>query len=93
MLDSKEAPTNDGMGIDLGLKDLAICSDINIYKNINKSKTVKKLEKRKLRLQRSVSRKYEQNKKGESYCKTSNVIKNEELLLKVNHRLTFIKKT
>ena len=90
--DCKEAPTNDGMGIDLGLKDLAICSDTNTYKNINKSKTVKKLEKRKRRLQRSVSRKYEQNKKGESYCKTFNVIKNEKLLLKVNHRLTNIRK-
>ena len=56
------------------------------YKNINKSQTVKKLEKRKRRLQRSVSRKYEQNKKGERYCKTKNVIKNERLLLKVNHR-------
>ena len=92
MPDCKETPTNSGMGIDLGLKDLAICSDTNTYKNINKSKTVKKLEKRKRRLQRSVSRKYEQNKKGESYCKTSNVIKNEELLLKVNHRLTNIRK-
>lgn len=90
--DCKETPTNDGMGIDLGLKDLAICSDTNTYKNINKSKTVKILEKRKRRLQRSVSRKYEQNKKGESYCKTSNVIKNEKLLLKVNHRLTNIRK-
>ena len=71
---------------------MAICSDKNTYKNINKTKTVKKLEKRKRRLQRSVSRKYEQNKKGGSYCKTSNIVKNERLLLKVNHRLTDIRK-
>ena len=45
------------------------------YQNINKKQKVKKLEKRKRRLQRSVSRSYEKNKKGVSYCKTSNVIK------------------
>ena len=84
--DRKETLNNNGIGIDLGIKDLAICSDENAYKNINKSQTVKKLEKRKRRLQRSVSRKYEQNRKGGRYCKTKNVIKNERLLLKVNHR-------
>ena len=35
--------SNDGIGIDLGIKDLAICSDGNKYKNINKTKKVKKL--------------------------------------------------
>ena len=39
--------TNDGIGIDLGLKDLAICSDGNKYPNINKTSRVKKLEKTK----------------------------------------------
>ena len=43
-------PSNEGIGIDLGIKDLAICSDNNTYKNINKTQTVKKLEKRKRRL-------------------------------------------
>ena len=47
---------NEGIGIDLGVKDLAVCSDNSIYKNINKSQTVKKLEKQKRRLQRSISR-------------------------------------
>ena len=51
---------------------------------------VKKLEKRKRRLQRSISRGYEKNKKGENYCKTSNIIKKENELLKLNHRLTNI---
>ena len=82
----------DAKGIDLGIKDLAICSDGNTYKNINKSQVVKKLEKCRRRLQRRVSRKYEKNKKGVSYCKTKNVIKNEKLLLKRNHRLTNIRK-
>ena len=84
-------PSNDGMGIDVGIKDLAICSDGSIYKNINKSQKVKKLEKRKRRLQRSISRRYEKNKKGVNYCKTSNIIKKEKELLKLNHRLTNIR--
>ena len=83
-------PSNEGIGIDLGIKDLAICSDGNTYKNINKTQKIKKLEKRKRRLQRSISRKYEKNKKGESYCKTSNIIKSEKELLKLNRRLTNI---
>ncbi len=90
--DCKEESSNEGIGIDLGIKDLAVCSDTNSYKNINKSQTVQKLEKCKRRLQRSVSRKYDKNKKGESYCKTNNIVKNERLLLKVNHRLTNIRK-
>lgn len=80
-----------GIGIDLGIKDLAICSDGNTYKNINKSQIVKKLERRKRRLQRSISRSYEKNKKKGKYCKTNNVIKKERLLLKVNHRSSNIR--
>lgn len=90
--DSKEQLSDEGIGIDLGIKDLAVCSDTNKYKNINKSKKVKKLEKRKRRLQRKISRKYDKNKEGGSYCKTNNIIKSEKLLLKVNHRLTNIRK-
>ena len=90
--DSREELSEQGIGIDLGVKDLAVCSDNHTYKNINKSQTIKKLEKRKRRLQRSVSCKYEQNKKKGKYCKTNNVIKKEKLLLKVNHRLTNIRK-
>ena len=89
--DDTTLPSNEGIGIDLGIKDLAICSDNNTYKNINKTQTVKNLEKRKRRLQRSVSRRYEKNKKGASYCKTSNIIKREKELLKVIKRLTNIR--
>lgn len=83
--------SNEGIGIDLGIKDLAICSDGNTYKNINKTPKVKKIEKRKRRLQRSISRRYEKNKKGESYCKTNNIIKSEKQLLKVYRKLTNIR--
>lgn len=89
--DSTTLPSNDGIGIDLGIKDLAICSDGNTYKNINKTHKIKKLEKRRRRLQRSISRRYEKNKKGGNYCKTSNIIKSEKELLKLNHRLTNIR--
>ncbi|MCI6062662.1 MAG: transposase [Ligilactobacillus salivarius] len=89
--DNTILPLNDGVGIDLGIKDLAISSDGNTYKNINKTQKVKKLEKRKRRLQRSISRRYEKNKKGGSYCKTSNIIKREKELLKVTKRLTNIR--
>ena len=84
-------PISEGIGIDLGLKDLAVCSDGNTYKNINKTNKVKKIEKRKRRLQRSISRKYNMNKRGESYKKTSNIIKREKELLKLSRRLTNIR--
>ena len=85
-------PISEGIGIDLGLKDLAICSDGNIYKNINKTNKVKKIEKRKRRLQRSISRKYNMNKEGVRYKKTSNIIKREKELLKLSRRLTNIRR-
>lgn len=89
--DSDSIPSNDGIGIDLGIKDLAICSDGNKYQNINKTQKIKKLEKRKRKLQRSISRRYEKNKKGGRYCKTSNIIKSEKELLRLNHKLTNIR--
>lgn len=89
--DTMSILTNDGVGIDLGIKDLAICSNGTTYKNINKAQKVKQLEKRKRRLQRSISRRYEKNKKGGSYCKTGNIIKREKELLKTTKRLTNIR--
>ncbi|MCX4268110.1 MAG: transposase [Lachnospiraceae bacterium] len=89
--DGTTLPSKEGIGIDLGIKDLAICSNGQNYQNVNKTQRAKKLEKRKRRLQRSISRKYEKNKKGERYCKTRNMIKSEKELLKLNHRLTNIR--
>ena len=86
-IQQKETIKNEGIGIDLGIKDLAICSDGITEKNMNQTSKIKKLEKKKRRVQRSISRKYEKNKKGESYCKTKNIEKSEEKLLKINHRL------
>ena len=88
---------NEVIGIDLGIKDLAICSDNNTYKNINKTKKVKKLEKRKKKLQRQVSRKYDnlkENKvfiKDEKPKKTKNIIKIETKIKQVQHSLNGIR--
>ena len=76
------AVNNDGIGIDLGVKDLAICSSGHVYKNINKTSRVRRLKKKQRRLQRKISRKYNKNKKGESYQKTRNIIKSEKQLLR-----------
>ena len=80
------------LGIDLGLKELAVCSDSIIYPNINRTTEVRRLKKKQRRLQRSTSRKYEMNKKkGERYAKTCNIIKSEKKLLRLHHRLTNIR--
>lgn len=52
-----------GLGVDLGLKDFAICSNGKTYKNINKTSRIRKIEKKLKREQRSFSRKYENYKK------------------------------
>ena len=80
---------NDGIGIDLGLKDLAIVSNGKTYKNINKSVRVKKLEKKLRRGQRCLSRKYENLKKGESTQK--NIQKQKLKVQKLHHSLDNIR--
>lgn len=80
------------VGIDLGIKNLATCSDGTVYPNINRTSTVRKLKKKQRRLQRFVSRKYEMNKqKGADYSKTLNIIKSERKLLRIHHRLADIR--
>ncbi|MFF3021354.1 RNA-guided endonuclease InsQ/TnpB family protein [Gottfriedia sp. NPDC057948] len=74
--------TDISLGIDVGIKELAVCSDGNKKKNINKTSNVRRAEKRLRRLQRQVSRKYELNKEGNRFVKTSNIIKIE---LKIQH--------
>ena len=79
--------TNEVIGIDLGIKELAICSNGMIFKNINKDLTIKKLEKRLKRLQRKVSKKYELNKEGRSYRKSNNIIKLENKINRLYRKL------
>ena len=83
--------TQEIIGIDLGIKDTAICSNGITYKNINKGVDIKKLEKRKKRLQRQLSRKYEMNKQGNKYVKTKNIIKLEKKILKLDRHISNIR--
>jgi putative transposase len=88
---TSSALTNLSMGIDVGVKDLAICSDGSVFKNINKSNAVRKLKKKLVRLQRQVSRKYELNKKEDKFVKTSNIIKLEKQIKLLHRRITNIR--
>ena len=76
--------TTDIIGIDLGIKDLAVVSNGLVFKNINKTTTVKKLKTKLKRLQKQVSRKY---KVGGSYLKTANIVKLEKQIRLLHRRL------
>ena len=88
--------SNEGIGIDLGLKDLAVVSNGKTYKNINKSARIRRLEKQLRREQRCLSRKYENLKKGESTQKNiqKQKLKVQRLHQKIdNIRTDYINKT
>ena len=82
--------SNEGIGIDLGLKDFAIVSNGKTYRNINKSAGLKKLEKQLIREQRSLSRKYENLKKGES-TQRANIRKQKLKVQKLHHKMDNIR--
>ena len=87
--------TNQGIGIDLGIKDFAICSDKSTFKNINKTQRIKKLEKKLLREQRKLSRKYEslklRNKKEKGVATRQNIQKQIVKVQILHQRLTNIR--
>lgn len=80
----------DGIGIDLGIKDLAVVSNGNTYKNINKSAKLKKLEKQLCRGQRCLSRKYENLKKG-GVTQRANIQKQKLKVQKLHRRIDNIR--
>ena len=85
------------VGIDVGIKDLAVCSNDMKFKNINKKPKTKKQTKKLRRLQRKVSRKYEvlykyqKSKKGGKFVKTSNIVKLEKKIKLVNRKIANIR--
>lgn len=87
--------SNESMGIDVGIKDLAIVAYGNeeiVFHNINKSKQIRELEKRLKHTQRSVSRKYEASKKKfGKYIKTKNIIKEEDKIRRLYRRIKNIR--
>ncbi|MDE6658375.1 MAG: transposase [Oscillospiraceae bacterium] len=86
---------NFGIGIDLGIKNLVTCSNGTIYKNINRTVRIRKLEKSLKRQQRKLSRKYESLKKllnttkGEATRK--NIQKQKLIVQKLYHKLANIR--
>ncbi|QAT41591.1 transposase [Clostridium sp. JN-9] len=86
---------SEGIGVDLGLKDFAICSDGITKKNINKTSRVKKLEKKLKREQKKLSRKYEslklRNKKKKGEAARKNIQKQIVKVQKLHQRLTNIR--
>ncbi len=80
------------IGVDLGITNLAVVSNIDSpIKNINKSSKVKKLKKKLKRLQRKCSRKYEMNKDGTKFIKTQNIIKLEKEIKLIHRKLSNIR--
>ena len=87
---------NEGLGIDLGIKEFAVCSDGIKFKNINKTSIIKKVEKKLKREQRKLSRKYEslkiRNKKEKGGNVTrQNIQKQIVKVQKLHQRLTNIR--
>lgn len=83
---------NKGIGIDLGIKNFAIISNGSVYKNINKTTRVKKLEKKLKREQRKLSRKYEHREEEEEETTNGkNIQKQIEVVQRLYHRLINIR--
>lgn len=80
------------IGVDLGLKELATCSNGLIFHNVSKFKNYKKLEKSIKQKQKQVSKKYELNKQGNKFIKTNNIKKLEILIQKKRIKQQNIKK-
>ncbi|RXM74490.1 RNA-guided endonuclease InsQ/TnpB family protein [Clostridium tetani] len=90
---AKKVKLNDfSLGVDLGIKQLAITNIDNLDTlNINKTNKVKKLNKKLKKLQRQCSKKYIINKKGGSYQKTKNIGKLELKIKKLHSKLKNIR--
>lgn len=84
--------TDEIIGIDLGLKELATCSNGMVFHNVAKFDNYKKLEKSIKQKQRQVASKYEKNNQGEKFKKTKNIIKLEKRILKKRIKQNNIKK-
>ena len=83
--------TNEGIGIYLGLKDFAICSNGEKYKNINKTEKIRKIEKKLKREQKKLSKKYENLKKKGGTATKSNIKKQIVKVQKLHHKLDNIR--
>ena len=81
-----------GLGVDLGIKDTAICSDGRVFKNINKTIKIKKLKKKIKREQRKISRSIEYSKSKKIKLKElKNFNKKKLKVQKIFYRLNCIR--
>lgn len=83
--------TNKSIGIDLGVKVLATVAhgdECIVFKNINKTATMKKLNKKLKRLRKKQHRKYRTNK---SFNKTSNILKTERQIREISYHIANIR--
>ena len=85
--------SSQGVGVDLGIKTFASCSNGLEVKNVNKGKRVRRLEKKLKREQRRLSRKLENKKRrGEKLSTYSaNVERQVKIVQKVHYRLANIR--
>ena len=95
-IESQEKELNEyKLGIDLGIKEHAVCfcnNESYFLRNINKDEKMKKLFREVKLLQRSISRKYLQNKQGNKFIKTKNILKEEEKLRKLYRKISNIRR-
>lgn len=84
--------TDEVIGIDLGLKELATCSNGWVFHNVAKFKNYVKLEKSIKQKQRQVSRKYLMNKTDNKFNKTRNIASLERFIQKKRIKQQNIKK-
>lgn len=90
---AKPRKHGDTLGIDFGIKNLAVVSDGTVFSNINYSKEVKKLEKRRRHLQRRLSKKFEVNKQGNKFVKTNNIVKLQKQVGMLDRKLANMRST
>lgn len=79
--------TEDIIGVDLGIKHTIYTSNGITNDNINNTRQIRILERRKKILQKKCSRKYELNKQGRKYIKTKNIKKLEKKIRLIDRRL------
>ena len=86
--------TDKKVGIDLGIKELAIVAiddEQLVFHNINKSKKMRTLNRQLKHTQRAISRKYQANKVGNKFVKTRNIERLEDKLRRLHARISDIR--
>jgi putative transposase len=88
-------PDTRGIGVDLGIKSLAVASDETVIENINKTATMQKLQKKLKREQRRLSRKHEslkkRNRKSKGEATRQNIQKQTLTVQKLHRRIANIR--